>query len=391
MYNRLSATPREFLLFFIAVSLVAFSQSVVDSTFNNFLSETFSITDFQRGMLELPREIPGFLVVFVSALFFFMCSRRLASFANLLAGAGILLVGFYSTGFSMMLLWLFLFSIGQHVFLPLGSSIGMEFAEEGKTGSRLGQLTGAMNLAGIVGSFLIFLGFKYLDFSFTVSFTIAAAGYFLASLLLFSMSPDEPMPAKTRFILRKEYRLYYWLTILYGTRKQLFLTFAPWVLVTVFKQKTQAVATLLTIGGIIGIFFKPMLGKWIDRLGERFILMGEAMALVFICLGYGFSKDLFAEGVALYVTFACYILDQLLMAVSMARATYMKKIAVKPEDVTQTLTMGTTIDHVFSISIALVSGIIWVKLGYQYVFLMGACIALVNLFSASRIAIRKPA
>jgi hypothetical protein len=32
-----------------------------------------------------------------------------------------------------------------------------------------------------------------------------------------------------------------------------------------------------------------------------------------------------------------------------------------------------------------------VKLGYQYVFLMGSCIALVNLFSASRIAIRKPA
>jgi len=71
--------------------------------------------------------------------------------------------------------------------------------------------------------------------------------------------------------------------------------------------------------------------------------------------------------------------------VGMARATYLRKIAVRPEDVSQTLTMGVTIDHVFSIAIALVSGVIWLKLGYQYVFLLGALIALVNMASASRV------
>jgi hypothetical protein len=47
--------------------------------------------------------------------------------------------------------------------------------------------------------------------------------------------------------------------------------------------------------------------------------------------------------------------------------------------------MGVTIDHFFSIAIALVSGWIWLSLGYQYVFLLGAVIALVNFFSASRV------
>jgi len=78
--------------------------------------------------------------------------------------------------------------------------------------------------------------------------------------------------------------------------------------------------------------------------------------------------------------------DQMLMSVSMARATYLRRIAVRPEDVPQTLTMGVTIDHVFSIAIALVSGMLWETLGYQYVFLLGACIAVVNFFSAARIS-----
>ncbi len=376
------------MLFFAAVAVCGFSQSVVDATLNNFLAESFSITEFQRGFMELPREMPGFLVIFLSALLFFMGSRRLAAFANALMALGIILLGLYSTSFPVMLLWLFAFSAGQHLFLPLISSIGMEFASEGKAGRRLGQLSGSANLAAIVGGLVVFAGFTYLGFTFTSSFVLAAAGFLAASVLIFFMTPDEPRPAKTRFLLRKEYGLFYWLNILYGTRKQLFITFAPWVLVTVFHQKTQVVATLLAAGGAIGIFFKPLLGRAIDRLGERFILMAEAVALVAVCLLYGFSRDAFGETAALYVTCACYVADQLLMSVGMARATYLRKIALVPADVTQTLTMGVTIDHFFSIVIALVSGWIWLTVGYQYVFLLGACIALINLVSASRVRTR---
>jgi predicted MFS family arabinose efflux permease len=366
-----------------------FSQSIVDATFNNYLNETFRITDFQRGFLELPRELPGFLVIFFSALLFFLCSRRLAVLANLLCAFGILLIGYASPGFSVMLIWLFIFSIGQHLFIPLNQSIGMELAAEGQKGRRLGQFSAVANLSMIIGSFAIFLGFKFFNLTFRLSYVFAFLGFLTVALLIFLMQKDEPYAARTKFQLRKEYKLFYWLNVLYGTRKQLFLTFAPWVLVTVFRQKTQVLATLLTIGGIIGIFFKPMLGRAIDRLGERFILTAEAVMLIFICLCYGFSKNVFPESVALYVTAACFILDQLMMSVSMARATYLQKIAVRPEDVTQTLTMAVTIDHIFSISVALAGGFIWIKWGYQYVFLMGAVIAMINTFSAMRIKTKK--
>ena len=364
---------------------LAFSQSLVDSTFNNFLNETFLISDWQRGFMELPRELPGFLVIFFAALFFFLCSRRLAVLANLLCAFGILLIGFVSPGFSVMLVWLFIFSVGQHMFIPLNQSIGMELAREGQTGKRLGQFSAVANVAMILGSFAVFLGFKFFNLTFQMTYAVSFAGFLMVAMLLYRMRKDQPQAARTKFRLRKEYRLFYWLNILYGTRKQLFLTFAPWVLVTVFHQKTQVLATLLTIGGIIGIFFKPVLGRAIDKLGERVILTSEAVVLIFVCLGYGYSRQWFSEPVALIITATCFILDQLSLSVGMARATYLQKIAVRPEDVTQTLTMGVTIDHIFSISVALVGGLIWVTWGYQFVFLMGAVIAVINFFSALRV------
>ena len=186
--------------------------------------------------------------------------------------------------------------------------------------------------------------------------------------------------------LHKEYALYYWLSILYGTRKQIFLTFAPWVLVTVFHQPTAMLATLLTLAGIAGIVFQPLLGKAIDTLGEKTVLTLEALCLIFVCLGYGFSRSLFHEQTAFIVASICFIADQLLMSVNMARSTYLKKIVRHPDHLTPTLTMSVSIDHIFSISIALIGGLVW-SLGYQTVFLLGAGIAVVNLVTARFIQI----
>jgi len=271
------------------VFIFGFSFAIVNAVLNNFLNETFTLSGFRRGMLEFPRELPGFLVIFVSALFFFLCSRRLAALSHILAAIGIFLLGHFSTGYGAMLIWLFIMSLGQHIFLPLTSGIGMEYAKEGNIGKRLGQLNSAGNVATILGGFVVFIGFRFLKFDFPLSFTIAAAGMLISAILLYTMKPDDIHPEHSKFTLRKKYGLYYWLCILYGTRKQIFLTFAPWVLVTVFNKSTAMVATLMTAGGVIGVFFNPVLGRAIDKLGERRILMSEAFLLVFVCIGYGFS------------------------------------------------------------------------------------------------------
>jgi predicted MFS family arabinose efflux permease len=386
----LSRISRELKIFAVASLVMGMGYSMVDSTFNNFLNERFTLSGFQRSFLEVPRELPGILVVFVSALLCFLCSRRLGAVALILVTGGAVLIGFASSTYVIMVIWLFIYSMGQHLFMPVASTIGMELAKEGKTGQRLGQLNAIRNLASIMGSFLIFVGFKYLGFSFKTTFLIAAAAFALASILMFSMKQEKTRPAAMFLQMHKEYKLYYILAILSGSRKQIFITFAPWVLVTIFKQPTQIIATLMMAGGIIGILFQPLLGWMIDRFGEKVVLASEAVLLVFVCFGYGFSKFVFPENTAFLIVCACYLFDQMLMSVGMARSTYIKKIALHPDHVQPALTVSITIDHVFSITAALVGGLLWNSFGFQYVFLMGTVIALANLFTTLKIKIPKP-
>lgn len=381
----INGMSRELKLFALASLAMGMAYSVMDATFNNFLNARFSLSGWERAFLEFPRELPGFLVVFVSAAVWFLCSRRLGALSLALGAAGALLIGFVSPSFFVMAIWLFIYSTGQHVFMPLASTIGMELAEPGKTGQRLGQLNAIRNLAAIFGSFVVFIGFKSLGFTFQHTFVITAVGLGIAAFLLFSMKPSQPKPANIFLKLRREYSLYYILAVLYGSRKQLFITFAPWVLVKIFNQPTELMATLMMIGGIIGILFQPFLGWMIDHLGERTVLASEAVLLILVCLCYGFSRSLFPEEIAFWIVCACYLFDQILMSVSMARSTYMKKIALEDADIQPALTAGITIDHVFSISVALLGGWVWNTFGFQYVFLMGALIALTNLYFALQV------
>jgi predicted MFS family arabinose efflux permease len=382
--------PRELKLFALASLAMGLAYSVYDSTFNNFLNASFNMSGGERSFLEMPRELPGILVVATSALFWFLCSRRLGALSLALGALGTLLIGFGSSTYAIMVVWLFIYSVGQHTMMPLASSIGMELASAGKVGQRLGQLNALRNLAAILGSFVVFVGFQYLGFSFQHTFVITAVMLAVGAVLMFMMKPTkEPQRPKTILKLYKEYRLYYILSVLYGSRKQLFITFAPWVLVTIFHKDTELMASLLMAGGVIGILFQPLLGWMIDHFGERVVLSAEAVLLVVVCAGYGFARSMFVEDTAFIIVVACYLLDQMLMSVSMARATFMKKIALEPAHIQTALQAGITIDHVFSISVALLGGLVWNFFGYQYVFLMGALIALTNLFFALQVKVPK--
>jgi len=385
--RRFPGLHRELALFVCTIAAVGFGESMYNAVFNNFLADTFSLNSFYRTFLELPRESGGVLVVFVSALLFFLPDRRVAVVAALLGATGLVLMGLFSVTFHWMFLWLFLFSLGQHLLMPLFTGISMELAREGETGKRLGQFNALRNCAVICGSFFTFIGFKYLRFNFNVTFVIAALSFVVGAVLLLGMKPGERKSSSTHLKLHRRYSLYYWLSIVYGTRKQIFLTFAPWVLVTVYKQPTASIATLLTVSGVCGIVFQPFLGRAVDRFGERFILSAEALLLIVVCMGYGFARDIFSSRVALFVACGCFVADQLLMSVNMARSTYLKKIAVQPDHVSPALSMSLSLDHIFSITIALLGGVIWARWGYQTVFVVGAGIALINFISARFIKI----
>lgn len=387
---------RDFTLFLLASALLGITQSIDNSFFNNFLNDTFHLTISQRTLLEIPREFPGFAVVFVSTLLLFLGDVRVAAVANVLAAFGMIGMGFFSTELNVMVVWLLMYSMGQHLFMPISNSIAMNLSDHANMGRILGRINAANTLVFLIANLTFALIFRNIRVTYQTVYLIGAIAFLGAAILLMLMTPHAPKnkPKGFKLILKKEYTLFYWLNILFGARKQVFITFAPWVLIKVFDQGVSTFALLGFFIAGLGIFFKPFVGHLIDKVGERFVLAGEATILIFVCLGYAFSKSFF-EGIgrgelALYFIFACFILDQMLMAAGMARATYLKKIAVTPEDVSPTLAMGTTLDHILSMIVPFVGGFIWLKLGYEYVFIGGAVIAVVNLLVTSRIKIARP-
>ncbi|HOX50361.1 MAG TPA: MFS transporter [Fibrobacteria bacterium] len=371
--------------FLLALATFGFAGSLFDAIFNNFLDAKFDMGSFERTLLEVPREVPGLSVAFVSALLAFLPSRRMAVVAAALSGVGVVLLGSFSTTFYWMMPWLFLYSLGQHLYMPISQTIGMELAKEGASGKRLGQMSALRNATAIAGSALVFVGFQYFHMTFFATLVLASLSLLAAGWFFWRMTPDRPHPHRSHLRLHREYRLYYLLAVLFGTRKQLFLTFAPWVLVTVFQQPTSMIARLLTIGGVVGILIQPLVGKMIDTRGERFALSLEAVLLALVCSGYVLAKGHFSPGVALVVVSACFLLDQTLMSFNIARSTYMKKIAVDASHIGPTLTMAVSIDHVFSIGIALLGGLLWRRFGYEAVFGAGIVLSVGNWLAARRI------
>ena len=373
---RVRAADPQLLIFLAGVMFLAAASGVFETTFNNFLNDTFHITADQRGRLEFPRELPGFLVAVTAGILFFLPEVRMASIAALAISMGLMGLVFWTHTVNTMLVWMIVWSFGAHLMMPVQSSIGLSLAKANKVGTRLGQIGGVGTFAIIAGCSVVWIGIKYLHFSYTTMFAIGGVSALCAVLMFLRMRPRGLSgSSSTKFVFKKRYSLFYVLNLLFGARKQMFITFGPWVLVNVFGEPAHTIAKLWIVSSIIGIFFKPQLGKFIDRFGERAILTADAVLLMGVCLGYGFAQRLPLGNYAIYLVYGCFVLDHLLFSVGMARDTYLSKIVEDKSDLTPSLSMGVSINHFVSMSIPTVGGILWMQHGYEYVFLAAAGIA----------------
>jgi hypothetical protein len=380
---------RNFILFLIASGILGITQSIDSSFFNNFLNDTFRITVEQRTWLEIPREFPGFLVVFATGLLVFLADIRIAAVANIIAAIGMMGIGYLSKGYGTVIVWLTIYSMGQHLFMPMSNSIGMDLGEDADAGKRLGQISGVTTAIFLVTSLLTAIIFKNIKVNYRAAFIVSSVAFILSAIMIFMMKTHKETKEKKRVVIRKEYKLFYLLSIVYGARKQIFITFGPWVLIKVFNQGVSTFAMLGFITAGLGILVKPLIGNMIDKKGEKFVLSWEAIMLIIVCVVYALSKVFFDSigfgYIALFFICGSFVADQMLAATSMARATYLKKIAVRPEDVSPTLSLGISIDHLVSMFIPIIGGVVWHFAGYEFVFLGGVLIALLNLYLVSKI------
>lgn len=378
---------RDFNLFLLAGLFSGIGAGINTSIFNNYLSDIFRLSEDTRGFLEVPREAPGFFIMLTLAALSFLGDVRIAMLGMAAAGLGMLGLGMLSPTFALMIIWMMMYSLGTHMVMPVTPSIGMSLSNQESFGARLGTVS-AFGLSGsIIAYIYIFLGFNFMHMTYQTAFVTGTIFYVFAAFSVGMMKKSGPEVRKVKFVFRKRYSLYYVLAVISGARNQIFLTFAPWVLIKVFGVKPQMFAVLGMVVALISIGTRKVIGKLIDSRGERFVLTLEAVLLFAICLGYAFSDRIFSASVAVVIIAGCYVIDNSMSAVEMARSTYVRKIAVDLTDVTPTLSTGVSLQHIASMVIPIFGGLLWLHVGYQSVFMAAAVIAFLNLVLSRRIKI----
>lgn len=381
--QRARGLERNLLLFLAGMALLGASGGMMETTFNNYVSDIFNLGADARGRLEFPRELPGFLTALFAGLLFFLAETRMAGFSALAVGVGLLGLAFIGPDWTAMLVCLTLWSTGTHLLMPIRSSITLELATSESRGRRMGQIASTAIAASMAGCAVVWVSMRWLQASYRIIFSLAGLAAVAASLFLFAMRMPNAHLQRPRFIWRWRYWLYYVLALLFGARKQVFITFGPWVLIRVFHQPVWIFAQLWIASALLGIFFQPWLGRMIDRLGERTVLLSDSILLLLVCLGYGFAHRLPSHTLALGLLYLCFVADNLLFGVNMARDTYLSKIVERQDHLAPTLSLGISINHAVSMSIPTVGGLMWIRYGHSSVFVATAGIAvLMGLFSS---------
>ncbi|MDD3167842.1 MAG: MFS transporter, partial [Eubacteriales bacterium] len=341
-------SDRDFNLFLVAGLFAGIGAGIYASIFNNYLSDVFKLSEELRGFLEVPREAPGLMIIIVLAVLSFIGDVRIAMLGMAAAGLGMLGLGLLSPTFSIMIIWMMMYSLGTHILLPITPSIGMSLSNRNAFGARLGTISAFGLLGSIIAYTYILLGFHFMQMSYQTAFVTGTVSYVLAALAVGMMKKGEPETRKVKFVFRRRYLLFYALSVISGARNQIFMTFAPWVLIKVFDVRPQMFAILGMIIAFVSIGTRKLVGKLIDSRGEQFVLTAEAILLFVICLGYAFSERIFSAGIAVVIITGCYVIDNSMSVVEMARSTYVRKIAVNLADVTPTLSTGISLQHIAS-------------------------------------------
>ncbi|HPF88608.1 MAG TPA: MFS transporter [Candidatus Limiplasma sp.] len=397
---------REMVLFFIIVAAAAFGAGLSDSVYANYYKDAFNVTATQRAFIEFPRELPGLLCLFVITALSAYGMAKSNLVGQICSFVGLLALGLLTPSFGVMLIFLFINSMGTHLFLPLNDAIGMGIAEPDQVGHRIGQYASVKTAMGFAAGILVFFGFRLGWFSFTADINVLfliGAGSFLVAVIASALLVKERVPLlsvaqkkRTKIVLRKEYKYYYFVTMLNGVQKQIALVFGSWVIIDLLGKKADTMSLLMITVSFISIFFMRMLGRWIDRLGVKKMMYLDALTFIFVYTIYGLvvwgiTGELFSGASwPVFAIYALFIMDRLSMQIGVVKSVYLRSIARSPEEIPSTLSTGTTLDHVVAILAAQISGVVWTLWGPQWVFFIAAFFSLGNLFVAWRIPQSQP-
>ena len=381
-------------LFFLSMLTFGLAYGLYKGVLDNYLAEVVSMSSFDKGVSEFFRELPGLLLVFILAVLYRFSAERIYTFGALIMMTGMALQSIVPSTKVMVILAIFIYSLGEHIQLGMRNSMSLQYAQEGRGGAALG-LQNAVYQIGTLAGYLIIIGvFLLLPSSgglFRIVFAVSAAIILLGFAACLRMKgSSETDASKRRFYFRRKYSKYYMLEVFYGARKQIFFTFGPYVLVLFYGANAMVISILFAVSSICTFFAAPLVGRIIDRFGYKVVMVTDTLILVIVCFFYGFAHHLFPMPIAFFICCVNYILDSIISLASMASNVYVQDLSDGPDEVRATISTGVSVNHLITILIALFGGWIWQTLGIETLFSLSAVLGLCNSAYAATIKVGKP-
>ena len=381
-------------VFLLSILITGLSYGLYKGMLDNFLAEVVAMGEMDRGITEFFRELPGIALVFILAAFFMLSAETLYK-----AGAVIMLVGMgmhavLPPAKVLTILAICIYSLGEHIQLGMKSTITLSIAKPGQGGTALGMQSSVSQIGTLAGYLVIVLVFSLItqDPPYQLFFGIAAGLAAVSAVFAFSVKGKSKTDEnKRRFYFHKKYTKYYMLEMFYGARKQVFFTFGPYVLILFYGANAAMISLLFAVSAIACFFASPIVGRIIDKVGYKAVMVADTLILVIVCFFYGFAHHLFPKDIAFIVCCVNYILDSVISLASMASNVYVQELSDNPDEMKATISTGVSINHVITIFIALFGGWIWEALGMELLFIISAVLGLCNSAYAATIRRAVPA
>lgn len=369
---------RDWVLFTGLNFLFAFGFAIYAGVFQNFLRDVLGVRPLQLGQLESLREIPGLLAALTAGTLVALAESRIAGLGLAITGVGIALTGVV-TGYPLLVAVTVFWSIGFHLWATVGPAITLALAqgqEGGRHLGRIGAVSSLATLAALVVAWALSRTVPRLPYPFY--FFLAGGCIFGAAVLCAGLSHHTSSVGRARLLLRRAYGLFYLLTFLEGCRRQIFSIFATFALILVYNVGLSTMLALQLASAALASVFAPVIGRLIDRRGERGPLLFYSAGLIALFVGYATLRS---PGPLM----ALFLIDRVLFCFNVGFTTYLHRIA-RPGELTPCLAMGTTMNHIAAVSVPLAGAWLWQRTNnYQLPFWVGALVAFISLIATLRL------
>ena len=360
---------------------------------DNYLAGIVGMGEFDRGLAEFFRELPGLLLVGILALMYRFSAEKIFRIGAIVMLMGMVMLSIIPAERVIVVIAICVLSLGEHLQLGMRNTLGVQYAKPGKGGLSLGKQTSIHEIGNLLGFIIITLIFLFIPAGakvFRIIFAAASAIILVGVVSSLKMTGNIKNDAdKRRFYFRKKYTKYYLLEITYGARKQVFFTFGPYLLVLHYGAGPSVMSLLFAISAICGSLLSPLVGRLIDRIGYKTVMVSDTLLLVIVCFFYGYAEHFFPTSIAFVICCFMYVMDSIISLASMASNVYVQDLSDSPEETRATIATGVSVNHAVTIFVALLGGWVWKSTGIETLFTISAVIGLLNSAYAATIKTSK--